>query len=973
MSRRDTNRGGRHHQRNPLVPFRLALEALETRRLLAGVQVSVYVDHDGSRSFDPTSDTAAPKRLVYVDLNRNAVHDTGEPVAVTGDDGAAFFADLESGDYSFGLIVNARTQPQVEPVGLGLPQLFASPAANQTFPSQLLATADLGFVWSLGADGKAELVSGPAHVPVSVQLGTVETSTQQADRLWAVVAGPTERKLAQFNLQTGQVVERPIVNAPAGAAYLALAQTSSDLVALLSGPSSGPNANLLTRISQQSEQLVASEAKQTSAFAIAASPGSAQIAALSSPAAGQTLLSLLNPQSGFAVVKSLTLDGTASSVTLSHNGKFAYVVMTAGGVLAVNLQSETLSLAAILHEAVLPISASSSDGRLVTGSNRIARELITWDTNQWLPVGRIQLPPAGTATSISAVATDRKGDKLLAVTSAGMYSVNLAVPAPRRVIVNADDPLRQNVRIGVRNTAHNSAPSVGQLAVRDVNEDSSDSLAALLTSVTDADGDSLWFTLETPPQFGRVVSSATGQWTYIPNLNFSGLDSAKFLVYDGQTSSELVLQWNVLPVNDSPTAFSASGLVLRENAQHGTVAGSLVLVDPDTDARYVFSTSDSRFDVINGRLVFVAGGLDFEAEPSIRVDITATDYYDPSIRISTTATIAVLDVNEGPSSIQLSNRTVENIPGALVGQLSIVDPDTNSDYEFFVFDPRFAIVGNQLRLAAGVSLDLQSESDIELAIAATDGDYELEELVTIHVQGSANTNLGITLSRKTVDERTLGASVGAVSVINGGSATFNIAVSDSRFEVVSGQLKLRSDRQLDAKSESEISFTLSATSSDGRSVSDSVTITVASKQSPYQNPDNPHDVNGDGVVSPIDVLIVINDLNLNGTHPVPVEGLGNGEPPTARPDVNGDGMITPIDVLLIINELNGRLGSRTYVPQNANGPLTPEGEGPSDDSGPRIISLPQVDSPEERRRRENSNIDAELELLLDQISRQRSI
>ena len=122
MINRRPKRGLRRDQRSHLGPIRLVLEALESRRLLAGINVTVYLDQDGSRSFSPSSDQAAPNRLVYIDLNSSGEHDADEPVAITDENGAAFFADLEPGEYSIGLLTNPDSQPQVAPVGVSQPR-----------------------------------------------------------------------------------------------------------------------------------------------------------------------------------------------------------------------------------------------------------------------------------------------------------------------------------------------------------------------------------------------------------------------------------------------------------------------------------------------------------------------------------------------------------------------------------------------------------------------------------------------------------------------------------------------------------------------------------------------------------------------------------------------------------------------------------------------------------------------------------
>jgi hypothetical protein len=65
------------------------------------------------------------------------------------------------------------------------------------------------------------------------------------------------------------------------------------------------------------------------------------------------------------------------------------------------------------------------------------------------------------------------------------------------------------------------------------------------------------------------------------------------------------------------------------------------------------------------------------------------------------------------------------------------------------------------------------------------------------------------------------------------------------------------------------------------------------------------DSNGDGIISPLDALLIINDLNTVGAHAV---SLTQGNPDLDL-DTNLDGMITSLDALQIINALNAGLAS----------------------------------------------------------------
>jgi hypothetical protein len=132
---------------------------------------------------------------------------------------------------------------------------------------------------------------------------------------------------------------------------------------------------------------------------------------------------------------------------------------------------------------------------------------------------------------------------------------------------------------------------------------------------------------------------------------------------------------------------------------------------------------------------------------------------------------------------------------------------------------------------------------------------------------------------------------------------------------------------------------------------------------PWHNVGSPLDVNGDGVVSALDALIVINCINTHlencclppvtppvippGTQPLPFRA---GPP---FPDVNGDDFCTPQDVLAVINYINAQAdcdgGTPGAVLESGDGtssvamavlggvwPSVPvdgaEGEGPASDA-----------------------------------------
>jgi hypothetical protein len=73
---------------------------------------------------------------------------------------------------------------------------------------------------------------------------------------------------------------------------------------------------------------------------------------------------------------------------------------------------------------------------------------------------------------------------------------------------------------------------------------------------------------------------------------------------------------------------------------------------------------------------------------------------------------------------------------------------------------------------------------------------------------------------------------------------------------------------------------------------------------PWHNPIDALDVNDDGLLSPIDALLVINELNRVGAHLL-LPPTGGAAPPPYL-DVTGDNFVSAADALWVINELNRR-------------------------------------------------------------------
>ena len=87
---------------------------------------------------------------------------------------------------------------------------------------------------------------------------------------------------------------------------------------------------------------------------------------------------------------------------------------------------------------------------------------------------------------------------------------------------------------------------------------------------------------------------------------------------------------------------------------------------------------------------------------------------------------------------------------------------------------------------------------------------------------------------------------------------------------------------------------------------DVLTITIGAAGSQQQNQGDNLDVNNDGFVSPIDALLIVNQMAVVGEGE---SGSGDDSSSKIYPDVNGDYKVTAVDAMLVLNGLSGMANS----------------------------------------------------------------
>ena len=124
-----------------------------------------------------------------------------------------------------------------------------------------------------------------------------------------------------------------------------------------------------------------------------------------------------------------------------------------------------------------------------------------------------------------------------------------------------------------------------------------------------------------------------------------------------------------------------------------------------------------------------------------------------------------------------------------------------------------------------------------------------------------------------------------------------------------------------------------------------LTVEVAQPRT-WQNPVLACDINADGAVTPQDVLILVNDLNLYGARELPAWSEGGADVPPFL-DPSGDRMITPLDVLLVINRINTQI---VFTAGEAEGSIVPVVQQSWNVSKPRLSAATRTLAPSSAQR-----------------------
>jgi fibronectin type 3 domain-containing protein len=214
-------------------------------------------------------------------------------------------------------------------------------------------------------------------------------------------------------------------------------------------------------------------------------------------------------------------------------------------------------------------------------------------------------------------------------------------------------------------TAVNNAPVItgdDPISVT-MSEDGSPVPFALTLHATDADGDTLTWSISTQASHGTATASGTGNSVdvgYSPAADYYGADNFVVQVGDGNGGTDAItVNVTIASVNDAPTDISLTASSIAENQPVNSEIGSLSASDVDTDETFVFGLAcaspgadDASFN-INGASLRTSMVFDYETKNSYVICIRVGDQGGAGLAYDKNFTIHV--TNMTPTGVAASN------------------------------------------------------------------------------------------------------------------------------------------------------------------------------------------------------------------------------------------------------------------------------------------------------------------------------
>jgi LPXTG-site transpeptidase (sortase) family protein len=298
-------------------------------------------------------------------------------------------------------------------------------------------------------------------------------------------------------------------------------------------------------------------------------------------------------------------------------------------------------------------------------------------------------------------------------------------------------------------------------------------------------------------------------------------------------------------VNEAPTDIDLDNNSVAENLPANTFVGNLSSADPDAGNTFTYtlvagtSSGDNGSFNISGGSLLTSASFDYETKNNYSIRVRSTDqdglYFDKEF------TITVIDVNETPTAINLSNASVdENKPAnTVVGDLSTIDPDAGDTFTYTLVsgsgsadNDSFNISDSSLHTSD--SFDYETQNSYTVRVRSTDsGGLWTEQAFTITVN-DVNEAPEVDAHTFSVAENSANGTFVGTATANdqdtGDSFTFGLTAGNElgvfAIDPATGMITVADNTNLNYEANPTFHLTVTATDSHGLPGSNTVTVNL---------------------------------------------------------------------------------------------------------------------------------------------------
>ncbi|MED5440054.1 MAG: tandem-95 repeat protein, partial [Pseudomonadota bacterium] len=336
--------------------------------------------------------------------------------------------------------------------------------------------------------------------------------------------------------------------------------------------------------------------------------------------------------------------------------------------------------------------------------------------------------------------------------------------------------------------APNSPPSLSVIGNRSLSEDGSLNVAL---SATDADADSLTYSLgANSAALGASISGTT--LNINPTADFNGSGTLTVNVTDGEDTDSETITVTVTPVNDTPVLASIGTQTVNEESST-SVTLSASDVDGDSLTYQLDSATAALGASVSGNSLSINPTTDFTGSGSVTVSVS-----DGSLSDSETFTVTVNNINDAPVLSAVSDLTIPEDTSTTI-TLTATDIDGDSlTFSAVSADTGVATVavsGSTLTVTAATA----NSATTTITVTVSDGTLSADTSFSVELTDpSAVPPITMTLGGVSInDGATYEAPLGALTVTPaGGTGNYTISAffnGEDRSELISNGSLLMPD------------------------------------------------------------------------------------------------------------------------------------------------------------------------------------